>query len=201
MAETTDWESRLAELAAEGSRSAAPQAAERIRARGDRRRRRRRAAAVSGGLVLAAAAATVITLGGPRLLPFVEDSAPAPVATRPPVPDASPFVPPKPVPGQEYAGELAYLHDPVLVGDRVRVTVEQLRAGRGAPPEPTGVVHRLTLSPQIPVEVEDASGGAPGDVRPADLLDRLRTEPRRAFVIDYDGEGRVQSLREAFWLN
>ncbi|WP_247701801.1 hypothetical protein [Streptomyces sp. F63] len=77
--------------------------------------------------------------------------------------------------------------------------MKQLRTERGAA-VPTGVVHEVTLLPQTPVEVEQAAGGKPGDMRLEELVDRLRGGPRWVFVLDYDGEGRVQSLREASWL-
>ena len=109
------------------------------------------------------------------------------------------FVPPTPSPGEEYAGEFGYVYDAVVVKDAVQVTVEQLRTERGTA-VPTGVVHQVTLSPQTPVEVEQMAGGKARDMRLGDLVDRLRGGPRWVFAVDYDGEGRIQSLREAFWL-
>ncbi|MFI6557412.1 hypothetical protein ACWGBY_16160 [Streptomyces griseus] len=186
---------RLADLAAGGRQGAVPLAAEQIRARGDRRRRRKRAARASGGVMLAAA----VVVGGLALVrPGPE---PAPAATAPgPSTSAPPFVAPTPAPGKEYAVELGYVYDAVaLDGDRVRATVQQLRDEKGTA-VPTGVVHELTLPAVTPVEVRDLAGGKPGDMRLADVVDRLRAGPRWAFALDYDGEGRVQSLREAHWL-
>ena len=91
------------------------------------------------------------------------------------------------------------MYDAVVVKDAVQVTVEQLRTERGTA-VPTGVVHQVTLSPQTPVEVEQMAGGKARDMRLGDLVDRLRGGPRWVFAVDYDGEGRIQSLREAFWL-
>ncbi|MFF0507459.1 hypothetical protein ACFYUH_28195 [Streptomyces fimicarius] len=195
MVEETGWDERLADLAADGRQGAVPLAAEQIRARGDRRRRRKRAARASGGVMLAAA----VVVGGPALVrPGPE---PAPAATAPgPSASAPPFVAPTPAPGEEYAVELGYVYDAVaLDGDRVRATVRQLRDEKGTA-VPTGVVHELTLSAVTPVEVRDLAGGKPGDMRLADVVDQLRAGPRWAFALDYDGEGRVQSLREAHWL-
>ncbi|MER7886742.1 hypothetical protein ABTY35_28445 [Streptomyces fimicarius] len=186
---------RLADLAAGGRQGAVPLAAEQIRARGDRRRRRKRAARASGGVLLAAA----VVVGGLALVrPGPE---PAPAATAPgPSASAPPFVAPTPAPGKEYAVELGYVYDAVaLDGDRVRATVQQLRDEKGTA-VPTGVVHELTLPAVTPVEVRDLAGGKPGDMRLADVVDRLQAGPRWAFALDYDGEGRVQSLREAHWL-
>ncbi|UED86637.1 hypothetical protein [Streptomyces profundus] len=193
MADDTGLADRLAELAASGERFAVPPAAERIRARGDRRLRRRRAAVVSGGTLLVAA----LAVGGLSLAGLGQASAPP---TETPAPSASRFVPPTPAPGAEYASELGYVYDAVaLEGDTVRVTVEQVSTERGAA-VPTGVVHTLTLPGQTPVEVRHLADGEPADLRLGELVSRLDAAPRWVFAIDYDGEGRVQSLREAFWL-
>jgi hypothetical protein len=201
MTDGTDVEGRLADLAAMGSRYAVPPAAEQIRGRGERRRRRKRAAAMSGGVMLVAAVTTVVALNGVTLPQLGRRPAPpAAISTAAPAPDVSRFVPPAPAAGEEYASDFGHVSDPVtLGGDQVRVTVERLRAGRGTA-VPTGETYRLTLSAQTPVEVEQASDGGPGDVTLAEFLGALRAEPRRVFAIDYDSEGRVQSLREAFWL-
>lgn len=194
MVDETGLDEHLADLAAEGRRSAVPMAAEQIRVLGDRRRRRKRAAQVSGGVLLAAA----VAVGGVSLV--LPGPGPAPSATEPtPSRSAPAFVPPTPAPGEEYAGEIGYVYNATVLADGVRVTVQQLRTERGSA-VPTGVVHEVTLSPQTPVEVEQAAGGKPGDMRLEELVDRLRGGPRWVFVLDYDGEGRVQSLREAFWL-
>ncbi|MDG9685650.1 hypothetical protein QC334_23460 [Streptomyces sp. DH18] len=193
MVEETGLDERLADLAADGRLGAVPLAAEQIRARGDRRRRRKRAARASGGVLLAAA----VVAGGLSLV----RPGPEPTAADPnPSTSAPLFVPPTPAPGEEYAAELGYVYDAVaLDGGRVRVTVQQLRDESGTA-VPTGVVHELTLSAVTPVEVRDLAGGKPGDMLLEEVVDRLRTGPRWAFVLDYDGEGRVQSLREAHWL-
>ncbi|MFI7088617.1 hypothetical protein ACIBUR_34125 [Streptomyces anulatus] len=193
MVEETGLDERLADLAADGRLGAVPLAAEQIRARGDRRRRRKRAARASGGVLLAAA----VVVGGLSLV----RPGPEPTAADPnPSTSAPLFVPPTPAPGEEYAAELGYVYDAVaLDGGRVRVTVEQLRDERGTA-VPTGVVHELTLPAVTPVEVRDLAGGKPGDMLLEEVVDRLRTGPRWAFALDYDGEGRVQSLREAHWL-
>ncbi|CCK27811.1 putative membrane protein [Streptomyces davaonensis JCM 4913] len=194
MADETGLDDRLAELAAEGRRFAVPPAAEQIRARGDRRRRRKRAAQVSGGALLAVA----VAVGGLWLVVPGPEAAPAatkPTSSR----SASPFVPPAPAPGEEYASEIGYVYDATVLKDAVQVTVEQVRAERGTA-VPTGVVHTLTLSSELPVEVEQVAGGKAGDMRLGELVDRLSGEPRWLFALDYDGEGRVQSLREASWL-
>lgn len=194
MVDETSLDDRLAGLAAEGRRFAVPPAAEQIRVRGDRRRRVKRAARMSGGVLLAAA----VAVGGLSLLRPAPES--APTAARPTPSRNDPrFVPPTPSPGEEYAGEFGYVYDAVVVKDAVQVTVEQLRTERGTA-VPTGVVHQVTLSPQTPVEVEQMAGGKARDMRLGDLVDRLRGGPRWVFAVDYDGEGRIQSLREAFWL-
>ncbi|MEG3630561.1 hypothetical protein [Streptomyces poriticola] len=194
MADETRLDDHLAGLAAEGRRFAVPLAAEQIRVRGDRRRRRKRAARLSGGVLLAAA----VAVGGLSLvLPGTES---APAAGRPTAPNSLPFVPPTPAPGEEYAVEIGYVYGAVVLEDAVRVTVKQLRTERGTA-LPTGVVHQVTLSPQTPVEVERLAGGKPGDMRLGELVDRLRGGPRWVFALDYDGEGRVRSLREASWLS
>ncbi|MEW1996366.1 hypothetical protein [Streptomyces coelicoflavus] len=186
-------EESLADLAESGRRHAVPAARERIRARGEQRRRRRRAALASGGALLAAA----VALGGLSLVRAARDPEPPAVL---PTSAASPFVPPTPAPGAEYAEELAYVYDAVAEGDdTVRVTVEPLRTARGGA-TPTGEVHTLTLPRGTPVEARRLSGGKPADLRLDELLDRLAAGPKWAFAIDYDGEGRVHSLREAYWL-
>lgn len=194
MADETSLDEHLAGLAAEGRRLAVPLAAEQIRLRGDRRRHRRRAARISGGLLLATAVAVGgVSLVGPGREPATTAADPAPSRSTPS------FVPPTPGPGEEYASELGYVYDAKLLVDAVEVTVEQLRAEQGKA-VPTGVVHQVTLSPRTPVEVEQVAGGEPRDVRLGDLVDRLQGGPRWAFALDYDSEGRIQSLREAFWL-
>ncbi|MFH9268297.1 hypothetical protein ACH4KN_29195 [Streptomyces sp. NPDC017546] len=195
MADETDLEVRLAGLAASGRRHAAPQAAEQVRARGDRRRRRKRAARASGGVVMAAAL-VVGGLSAAGLGPEAAPSAAKPTAAA----SASPFVAPTPAPGEEYASELGFVYDAVaLEGHAVRVTVAQVRSGRGSVTR-TGVVHRTTLKPETPVEVKHVNGGEAGDVRVNELVDRLSAGPQWVFAIDYDSEGRVVSLREAYWL-
>ncbi|MFE0630655.1 hypothetical protein ACFW3D_27295 [Streptomyces sp. NPDC058864] len=186
MVDETGLGDHLADLAASGQRFAVPPAAEQIRARGNQRRRRKQAALVSGGVILTAALAVGV-LSPVRLGP-----APAPAAAKPTTPSTLRFVPPTPAPGEEYASELGYVYDAVLLkGDTVQVTVEQLR---------TGVVHKVTMPTQTPVEVKQVAGGKPGDMRLGELVGRLRAGPHWAFAVDYDGEGRIQSLREAFWL-
>ncbi|MFE9446191.1 hypothetical protein ACFYO2_46500 [Streptomyces sp. NPDC006602] len=186
MVDETGLGDHLADLAASGQRFAVPLAAERIRAHGDQRRRRKQAVLTSGGVVLTTALAVgVLSLVGlgPK---------PAPAALRPTAPSTSRFVPPTPAPGEEYASEFGYVYDVVLLeGDTVRFTVKQLR---------TGVVHKVTVPRQTPVEVKHVADGKPGDMRLGELLGRLGTGPRWVFAVDYDGEGRIQSLREAFWL-
>ncbi|MCZ7416821.1 MULTISPECIES: hypothetical protein [unclassified Streptomyces] len=186
MADETGLGDRLADLAASGQRFAVPPDAERVRERGDRRRRRRRAALASGGVVLTAAlAAGVLTL-----VPL--GPGPAPAASEPTAPSTPRFVPPTPAPGEEYASEFGYVYDAVPVqGGTVRITVEQLH---------TGVVHTVTLSAETPVEVRQVAGGTPGDMRLGELVSRLSAGPQWVFAVDYDGEGRIRSLREAFWL-
>ncbi|MFG3408998.1 hypothetical protein [Streptomyces sp. NPDC048142] len=196
MAEETSLDERLADLATGGRQAAVPLAAEQIRARGDRRRRRKQAARASGGVLLAAA----VIVGGLSLLRPGPD--PAETAADPnPSATAPLFVAPTPAPGEEYASELGYVYDAVaLDGGRVRVTVQQLRDEKGTG-VPTGVVHSLTLPAVTPVEVEHLSGGKPEDLRLEDVVGRLRAGPQWVFALDYDGEGRVQSLREAHWLS
>ncbi|MCZ7414373.1 MULTISPECIES: hypothetical protein [unclassified Streptomyces] len=192
MADETGLQDYLAEIAESGRRHAAPMAAERIRARGEQRRRRKRAAAASGGVLLAAA----LAVGG-----FSLASAPwqpEPTAADP-APSTSAFVPPSPAPGQEYASELGYVYDAEARGETVRVTVEQLRTVEGST-EPTGVVHTLTLPGRTTVEARELTGGEPTDVELDQLVEKLAGEPRWILSIDYDSEGRVQSLREAHWL-
>ncbi|WP_030542432.1 hypothetical protein [Streptomyces albus] len=194
MVDETGLDDHLARLAAEGRRFAVPMAAEEIRVRGDRRRRRKRVAQMSGGVLLTAA----VTVGGVSLV--LPGTGPGPSAAKPtPSHSAAPFVPPTPAAGEEYASEVGYVYDATVRADGIRVTVRQLRAERGKA-VPTGVVHEVTLPPRTPVEVEQAAGGKPGDMRLEELVDRLRGGPRWVFALDYDGEGRIQSLREAYWL-
>ncbi|MFH9397997.1 hypothetical protein [Streptomyces sp. NPDC017556] len=195
MVDETSLDERLADLATGGRQGAVPMAAELIRARGDRRRRRKRAARASGGVLLAAA----VIVGGLSLVR--PGSEPAPTAADPsPSASAPRFVAPTPAPGEEYASELGYVYGAVdLGGGRVRVTVQQLRDEKGRA-VPTGVVHDLTLPAVTPVEVERLAGGEPADQRLEDVVGRLRSGPQWVFALDYDGEGRVQSLREAHWL-
>ncbi|GAB2906533.1 hypothetical protein [Streptomyces mayteni] len=193
MADETKLDGYLADLAEAGQRHAEPLAAERIRARGARRQRRRRAALASGGALLAA----TLALGGVSLTRAAQGPEPPAVV---PTPTASLFVPPTPAPGEEYASELGYVYGAVLRGDTVRVTVEQLRAERGTA-TPLGVVHTLTLPRGMLVEARQLTAGSPADVRLDQLVSRLAAGPRWVFVIDYDSEGRVRSLREAYWLS
>jgi hypothetical protein len=192
----TSLDERLADLATGSRQGAVPMAAELIRARGDRRRRRKRAARASGGVLLAAA----VAVGGISLARAgLPDSAP-PAADPTPSASAPLFVAPTPAPGEEYASELGYVYDAVdLDGGKVRVTVQQLRDEKGTA-VPTGVVHELTLPAVTPVEVERLTG-EPGDKLLEDVVGRLRSGPRWVFALDYDGEGRVRSLREAHWLS
>lgn len=192
MTDETGLKDHLADLAEAGRRHTEPLAAERIRARGEQRLRRKRAALASGGALLAAA----VALGGVSLIQAARGPEP-PAAV--PAPAASPFVPPTPAPGEEYAGELGYVYGAVAQGDAVRVTVERLRSVRGTA-TPDGGVHTLTLPRGTPVEVRRLAGGNPADVELGELVDQLAAGPRWVFAIDYDGEGRVQSLREAYWL-
>ncbi|MGW4232266.1 hypothetical protein ACWEF9_23760 [Streptomyces sp. NPDC004980] len=192
MADETGLDDHLAALAESGRRHAAPLAPERIRARGEQRLRRRRAALVSGGTLLAAA----VTVGGLSLT--WAHRGPEPPAVIPP-PIASPFVPPTPAAGEEYAGELGYVYGAVAKGDTVQVTVEQLRTVRGTAVS-AGVVHTLTLPRGTLVEVRQLGGGNPADVQLGGLVGRLAAGPQWVFAIDYDSEGRVHSLREAYWL-
>ncbi|GGW63361.1 hypothetical protein CP966_21200 [Streptomyces galilaeus] len=194
MADETGLDDHLARLAADGRRFAVPMAAEQIRVRGDRRLRRKRAVRMSGGVLVAAA----VAVGGLSLV--LSGRGPAPTAAKPtPSLSAPRFVPPTPAPGEEYAVEIGYVYDARVLADGIQVTVKQLRTERGTA-VPTGVVHKLTLSPQTPVEVEQVAGGKPGDMRLEELVDRLSGGPRWVFAVDYDGEGRIQSLREAVWL-
>jgi hypothetical protein len=193
MADETGLRGRLADLAESGGRQVVPLAAEGIRARGEQRLRRRRAALASGGALLA----VVLAVGGMSLLRAPGGSEP-PAAG--PAPTASAFVPPTPGPGAEYATELGYVYGPVAKGDTVRVTVGQVRTVRGAA-EPTGVVHTLTLPRGTLVEVRELADGKPADTQLGSLADRLGSGPRWVFAIDFDHEGRVQSLREAYWLS
>ncbi|WP_086161345.1 hypothetical protein [Streptomyces marincola] len=193
MTDGTELESHLAGLAESGRRHAVPLAAELVRARGDRRLRRRRAALASGGGLLA----VVVAVGSLSLVRAHREPEP-PVDV--PAPTASPFVPPTPAPGQEYASELGYVRGAVARDDAVAVTVEQVRVTRGTP-VPTGVVHTLVLPRRTPVETRQLTGGDPADVELGRLVDQLDAGPRWVFAVDYDSEGRVQSLREAFWLD
>lgn len=195
MDDETDLAGRLADLAASGRRYAAPQAAEQVRARGDQRRRRKRAARASGGVMLAAAL-TMGVLSVARLGPEAAPSAAKPTTAA----SASLFVAPTPAPGEEYASELGFVYDAVaLKGNAVRVTVAQVRAEKGAVTR-TGVVHRTTLKPETPVEVKHVAGGESGDMRVNELVGRLSAGQQWVFAVDYDSEGRVVSLREAYWL-
>ncbi|MGW4023881.1 hypothetical protein [Streptomyces sp. NPDC005009] len=192
MADETRLGDHLADLAEAGRRYTEPLAAERIRARGEQRLRRKRAALASGGALLAAA----VALGGVSLIQATREPEP-PAAV--PAPTVSRFVPPTPAPGEEYASELGYVYGAVAQGDTVRVTVERLRSVRGTA-TPGGGVHTLALPRRTLVEVRRLTGGNPADVELGELVDQLAAGPRWAFVIDYDSEGRVQSLREAYWL-
>ncbi|WP_183091542.1 hypothetical protein [Streptomyces radicis] len=196
MADGTELEgylADLADLAESGRRHAEPLAAERIRARGERRLRRRRAALASGGAVLAVA----LAVGGVSLTRAAQGPEPTAVD---PTPTASLFVPPTPAPGEEYASELGYVYGAALTGDTVRVTVEQVRA-EGGNVAPVGVVHTLTLPRRTLVEARQLTEGSPADVELGELVDQLSGGPRWVFAIDYDSEGRVHSLREAYWLS
>ncbi|WP_049577477.1 hypothetical protein [Streptomyces sp. SBT349] len=193
MADETELEGYLADLAESGRRHAEPLAAERIRARGEQRRRRRRSALAAGGALLA----TAVVLGGVSLTRAAQGPEPPAVT---PTPTASPFVPPAPAPGEEYASELGYVYDAVLSGDTVRVTVEQLRAERGTT-APAGVVHTLTLPRGTLVEARALTDGSPADVQLDQLVSQLAAGPQWVFFIDYDDEGEVHSLREAYWLS
>ncbi|MER7050915.1 MULTISPECIES: hypothetical protein [unclassified Streptomyces] len=192
MADEAGLEEYLAELAESGRRHAAPLAAERIRARGEQRLRRRRAALASGGALLAVA----VAVGGLALTRASREPEPPAAA---PTPTASRFVPPRPAPGEEYTSELGYVYGAVAKEDTVQVTVERLR-GEGGTAEPGGVVHTLTLPRGTLVEARRLAGGKPTDTQLGRLVDRLAGGPRWVFAIDYDGEGRVNSLREAYWL-
>ncbi|WP_165984181.1 hypothetical protein [Streptomyces sp. YIM 98790] len=192
MADETELKGYLADLAESGRQQVVPLVAARIRARAERRLRRRRAALASGGALLAAA----LAVGGVSLARVSGEPEPPAVV---PAPPASPFVPPTPAPGEEYASELGYVYGAVVRGDMVQVTVERLRTEQGTP-VPAGVVHTLTLPRGTPVEARQLTGGEPADVQLGQLVDRLDAGPRWVFAIDYDSEGRVQSLREAFWL-
>ncbi|MFE0675301.1 hypothetical protein [Streptomyces sp. NPDC058867] len=185
---------RLADLAESGRRQVVPPAADRIRARGERRRRRRRAARASGGVLLAVA----VAVGGLALTrTLLREPEPAAVL---PTPAVSSFVPPTPAPGEEYAAELGYVYGAVAQGDTVRVTVDGLRTVRGTA-APAGSAHTLTLPRGTLVEARQLAGGEPEDVQLGALVDQLAAGPRWVFAIDYDSEGRVQSLREAYWLD
>ncbi|MEU3175256.1 hypothetical protein [Streptomyces sp. NPDC007000] len=192
MADETGLEDYLVGLAESSHRHTAPLAAERIRARGEQRLRRKRAALACGGALLAAA----VAVGGLSLTQAFREPGPPAVV---PAPTASRFVPPTPGPGEEYASELGYVYAAVTKGDMVQVTVEQLRGVRGTAAS-VGVVHTLTLPRGTLVEARQLVGGNPADVQLGRLVDRLAAGPRWVFAIDYDSEGRVQSLREAYWL-
>ncbi|MDX2818925.1 hypothetical protein PV410_41455 [Streptomyces sp. PA03-5A] len=190
MADGTELGRLLTELAESGRGRAVPAAAHQVRARGERRRRRARTVRASVVAVLACA----LLGGGLALAGTARVPEPAAVTPSPP---PSPFVRPTPAPGEEYASELGYVHDAVAQGDSVRVTVRQLRAAAGGTPTPTGVVHTLTLPRTTLVETRRLSGGQPEDRQLGELVGRLAGGPRWMFEIDYDGEGRVESLREA----
>ncbi|MGI5254233.1 hypothetical protein [Actinacidiphila glaucinigra] len=186
MVDETGLGDHLADLAASGQRFAVPLAAEQIRTRGNQRRRRKQAVLTSAGVVVTAALAVGV-LSLVRLAPE-----PATTAAKATAPNILRFMPPTPAPGEEYASELGYVYDAVLLeGDTVQVTVEQLR---------TGVVHQVTMPTETLVEVKHVAGGKPGDMRLGELVGRLRAGPHWVFAVDYDGEGRIRSLREAFWL-
>ncbi|MEU6341476.1 hypothetical protein ABZ883_11080 [Streptomyces sp. NPDC046977] len=189
MADETELGRRLAGLAESGQGHVVPLAAHQVRARGERRTRRRRAAAAGGVALLACA----LVAGGLTLAASPRGPEPA---TAGPAPVAPPFTPPSPAPDEEYAGELGRVYGAVAQGDFVRVTVQQLRAAPGGA-EPTGVVHTLTLPGATLVETRLLSGGHRADLRLSELVGRLAGGPRWTFEIDYDGEGRVESLREA----
>ncbi|MFE0633204.1 hypothetical protein ACFW3D_40540 [Streptomyces sp. NPDC058864] len=189
MADGTELGRLLAGLAESGRGRAAPMAAHQVRARGERRRRRARTVRAYVVAVLACA----LLGGGIALAGSARVPEPAAVDPSPP---PSPFVRPTPAPGEEYAGELGYVHDAVAQGDTVRVTVRQLRAVAGGTPVPTGVVHTLTLPGTTLVETLRLSGGRPADRELGQLVGRLAGGPRWTFEIDYDAEGRVASLRE-----
>ena len=63
------------------------------------------------------------------------------------------------------------------------------------------MVHTLTLPRGVLVEARELTEGNPTDVRLDQLVSQLAAGPQWVFVIDYDSEGRVQSLREAYWLS
>lgn len=191
MADGTELTGRLADLAESGRRRAAPLSAEHIRAHGDRRLRHRRTALASGGALLA----VVLAVGGLSLAEPLWRAAPP---ASDPGPSVS-HVPPTPAPGAEYATELGYVYGAEVRGGTVRVTVEQVREVDGAA-VPTGVVHTLALPGRTVVEARRLAGAEPADVPLHRLVDELGEGPRWVFAIDYDDEGRVQSLREAFWL-
>ncbi|MFD4613497.1 hypothetical protein [Streptomyces sp. NPDC058451] len=184
-------ERNLAGLAESGRQQVMPLAAHRVRARGEQRMRRRRAAVAFGGALLAAA----VVVGGLSLFRAARVPEPAAIA---PAPTVSGFVPPSPAHGEEYASELGYVYGAVAQGDMVRVTVEQLRTVRGTA-VPTGVVHTLTLPRWTLVEARRLSGGSPADMQLDQLVSRLAAGPRWMFAIDYNSEGRVESLRETDW--
>ncbi|MER5918028.1 hypothetical protein ABT124_49200 [Streptomyces sp. NPDC001982] len=190
MADETELGRRLAELAESAKGRAVPIAAYRVRARGNQRLRRRRTAlaTVVASLAAALVAAGLALAGSARV--------PEPAAVTP-VPTPSPFVRPSPAPGEEYASELGYVYGAVAEGDTVRVTVQQLRGVIQGTASPTGVVHTLTLPRATLVEARRLSGGRPADLQLGQLIGRLADGPRWMFRIDYDSEGRVESLREA----
>ncbi|MET8632490.1 hypothetical protein ACWEQ2_03255 [Streptomyces sp. NPDC004096] len=190
MADDTELGRRLAELAESGKSHTVPLAAHRVRARGEQRLRRRRTTVVT---VVASLAAALVA-GGLALAGSAHGPQP-PTAT--PVPAPPPFVRPSPGPGEEYASELGYVYGAVADGDTVRVTVRQLRGAIRGTAAPTGVVHTLTLSGGTLVETRRLSGGHPTDMQLGQLVGRLADGPRWTFWIDYDNEGRVESLREA----
>lgn len=191
MVDRTELERHLAGLAESGRRHAMPLAAPRVRARGEQRRRRR-AAVVSGGTLLVAA----LTVGGLSLAGATREAERPAVTPAPTVPR---FVPPSPARGEEYADELGYVYGAVARGDMVRITVGQLRTVRGHVVH-TGVVHTLTLSRETLVEARQLSGGHATDVQLGQMVGRLSGGPQWRFEIDYDSQGRVVSLREAFWI-
>ncbi|MDT0268646.1 hypothetical protein RM844_20380 [Streptomyces sp. DSM 44915] len=193
MTDETELRGYLTDLADSGRRQAVPVAPASIRAHGERRLRRRRAALTTGGALLA----VTVVVGGWSLAGV--SRGPEPPAVVPTTPTASPFVPPTPAPGQAYASELGYVHGAVADGEMVNVTVEQLSSEDGTL-ESVGVTHTLTLPGWTRLEVRELAGGTPTDLELSDLVEALAGEPRWVFAIDYDSEGRVASLREAYWL-
>ncbi|MGY5129347.1 hypothetical protein [Streptomyces nigrescens] len=211
MADRTELGRRLQELAESSRQHVAAVPAERVRARGDQRRRRKRAAATAGGAFLSVA----LVAGGAGLLSMRSSPTPDPAAVTP-APTASAFTTPTPAPGEEYASELGYVYGAVTEGDKVRVTVKQLRELRGdaasayarahgltAPADgealvvDTGTAHVLTLPEGTPVEARQLSGNRATDMGLWQLVGELGSRPKWTFWIDYDTRRQVASLREA----